>query len=132
MTDQPGVPELPAVVALLHRADWRRLSLSGQVRGRDESLGPESGDARRRVTLHIAPGGRYRRDLVRPPLPGPLPVRSGDEHPSTPPSAVAAKVAGSVAESAAQAAEDVRRQAGETIAVARNFLGSLGNRRRPS
>jgi hypothetical protein len=62
MTDEPGVPELSAAVALLHRADWWRLSLSGQVRGHDESLGDASGDAWRRVTLHVAPGGRYRRD----------------------------------------------------------------------
>ena len=48
-----------------------------------------------------------------------------------PPSAMAAKVAGSMADTAAQAAEDVKRQAGETIAAARNLLGSLGNRRRP-
>jgi hypothetical protein len=64
MTDEPGVPGLPAVIALLYRADW-------------------------------------------------------------------AKVAGSMADTAAQAAEDVKRQAGETIAAARNLLGSLGNRRRP-
>ena len=62
MTDEPGGPGLPAVIALLYRADWRRLSLSGQVRGRDESLGAVPGDAGRRVTLHVAPGGRYRRD----------------------------------------------------------------------
>jgi hypothetical protein len=51
----PGVPELSAVVALLHRADWRRLSLSGVVRGPDESSGLTG------ATLHVAPGARYRR-----------------------------------------------------------------------
>jgi len=49
------------LIALLHRADWRRLSLSGEVRG-------EQG-----VTLLVAPGKRYREEL-----PGERQVRGCD------------------------------------------------------
>ena len=37
MTDGPELPSLASVVALLYRADWSRLSLSGQVRGSDDA-----------------------------------------------------------------------------------------------
>jgi hypothetical protein len=67
------------VIALLHRADWTRLALSGEVTGAGPSLSPAIGDmwpdAVRTVfpqaktaastlaaTLRIAPGGRYRWD----------------------------------------------------------------------
>lgn len=43
----------PELVALLHRADWTRLCLSGEVRGLD---GPPDPDAEERVTLLLAPG----------------------------------------------------------------------------
>jgi len=49
------------LIALLHRADWRRLCLSGEVRG-------EQG-----VTLLLAPGKRYREEL-----PGERQVRGCD------------------------------------------------------
>jgi hypothetical protein len=76
------------VVSLLHRADWTRLSLSGEVSGNDQSrtpvvafvetvrplppgpspvplsgLGdPAPGDTQRAWALRVAPGGRYRRE----------------------------------------------------------------------
>jgi hypothetical protein len=80
MTDGSDLPELSSVIALLYRADWTRLSLSGQVRGCDEALSlgvlrtgtvrtvppPGSPLATTRepdaVTLRVAPGRRYRRD----------------------------------------------------------------------
>ncbi|HEX3961442.1 MAG TPA: hypothetical protein VHZ03_33265 [Trebonia sp.] len=77
MTDAPELPTLASVVALLYRADWTRLSLSGQVRGSDYALSmvilltetapitplPITAEAPAdTVTLRVAPGRRYRRD----------------------------------------------------------------------
>ncbi|MCW2931652.1 MAG: hypothetical protein JWM19_2614 [Actinomycetia bacterium] len=77
MTDAPELPSLARVVALLYRADWTRLSLSGQVRGSDDALSmvilltetvrstppPVTAEAPAdTVTLRVAPGRRYRRD----------------------------------------------------------------------
>jgi hypothetical protein len=67
------------VIALLHRADWTRLTLSGEVSGAGPSLSPVTGDrwpdavrtvfpraeaavAPMPATLRIAPGVRYRWD----------------------------------------------------------------------
>jgi hypothetical protein len=62
----PDLPDLAGVVALLYRADWTRLSLAGTVSGLDEpvltTLLTRSGNTARPVTLHVAPGRRYRRD----------------------------------------------------------------------
>jgi hypothetical protein len=44
------------LIALLHRADWTRLCLSGEVRGVDE-------DAEHGLTLLVAPGKRFREEL---------------------------------------------------------------------
>jgi hypothetical protein len=64
MVDERGI------IALLYRADWRRLSLSGEVRGRKPPTwpgGPFPGPfpapghfAETDMTLLVAPGGRYR------------------------------------------------------------------------
>lgn len=80
MTDGPELPSLASVLALLYRADWTRLSLSGQVRGSDDALSMViryTGTVRRMPppppgrppftpadtdTLRVAPGRRYRRD----------------------------------------------------------------------
>ncbi len=54
----PDLPDLAGVVALLYRADWTRLSLAGKVSGHGgatATTGPP-------VTLHVAPGRRFRRD----------------------------------------------------------------------
>ena len=62
------LPDLAGVVALLYQADWTRLSLAGKVSGRDDpvvwnSRRWQSGStARPLVTLHVAPGRRFRRD----------------------------------------------------------------------
>ncbi len=79
MTDGLQPPSLASVVALLYRADWTRLSLSGQARGSDEAQSPvatgaemvrtmpssgpvTAADPAAADTLRVAPGGRYRRD----------------------------------------------------------------------
>ena len=55
-----------SIVALIYRADWRRLSLSGEVRGRTPPTWPggpfpPSGRlAQTDMMLLVAPGGRYR------------------------------------------------------------------------
>jgi hypothetical protein len=56
MTDGADLPDLASVIALLHRADWTRLALSGEVTGLDEPQSPPT------AMLHVAPGGRYRRE----------------------------------------------------------------------
>src|SRR5712691_5027821 len=85
MTDVPGVPDL---VALFYRADWTRLSLSASVHGLvDDSARfrmvqagavsllpwvkppvpsppPELGVREFRATLRVAPGGRFRVDVL--------------------------------------------------------------------
>jgi hypothetical protein len=50
------------LVALLHRADWTRLCLSGEVSGIEEF---ESAAPPTRLTrLLVAPGKRYRKDSL--------------------------------------------------------------------
>jgi hypothetical protein len=64
----PDLPDLAGVVALLYQADWTRLSLAGKVSGSDEPVfqayrpGMSGNMARPSVTLHVAPGRRFRRD----------------------------------------------------------------------
>lgn len=66
MAKWPDLPDLAGVVALLYRADWTRLSLAGKVSGLDEAVVTtqlaRSRNTARPVTLHVAPGRRYRRD----------------------------------------------------------------------
>jgi hypothetical protein len=72
MADGVGLPGLADVVSLLYRADWTRLSLSGEVSGNDEprtptiayveTVRPFTGDWARSSVLRVAPGGRCRRD----------------------------------------------------------------------
>ena len=57
----PAVVSLGELVPLMYRARWLRSFVSGQVTSREESpdgAGWESG------SLHAAPGGRYRADVV--------------------------------------------------------------------
>jgi hypothetical protein len=69
MANWPDLPDLAGVVALLYQADWTRLSLAGKVSGGpDEPVlrayrpGKSGNAARPSVTLHVAPGRRFRRD----------------------------------------------------------------------
>jgi hypothetical protein len=66
--DWANLPDLAGVVALLQQADWTRLSLTSEVSGRDDPVVSASrrwlsgSKARPLVTLHVAPGRRFRRD----------------------------------------------------------------------
>ena len=67
MASWPDLPDLAGVVALAHRADWTRLALAGKVSCSKDVAYKTGRRAKSKhrapaVTLHVAPGRRFRRD----------------------------------------------------------------------